>query len=254
MRLNHLFVGDRALTQKTRGRNDAKYEMAEAVIDIERASADACPYCGAHSNGAHFCAECGKIQPVAEGQDHFSFFGLPRKLRIDESGLEKVFYALSRQFHPDYFMNASEPERRASMERSSRLNDAYRTLRDRAARVTYLLTLEGYKESEKKAPPELLEEVFELNMQVEELKAAKQMGDVDEVREARVSLEEALASVREKAAGIDKLLLELFQSWDSVLDRGAAPDEKKPLLDRMSELLSHRSYVTHLVSDIQEEL
>ena len=237
-----------------KGAKTQKYEMADAVIDIEKRSADACPYCGAHPNDAHFCVECGKIQPLAESQDHFSFFGLPRKLRIDESGLEKVFYALSRQFHPDYFMKASEPERRASMERSSRLNDAYRTLRDRVARITYLLTLEGYKESEKKAPPELLEEVFELNMQVEELKAAKQIGDVDEVADARASLEEALASLCEKAAGIDNLLLALFESWDSALDRGATSDEKKPLLDRMSELLSHRSYITHLVDDIQEEL
>ena len=62
----------------------------------------------------------------------------------------------------------------------------------------YLLSLEGYKEAEKKAPPDLLEEVFELNMQIEELKAAKKMGDEDEVAEARASLEEALAGLREK--------------------------------------------------------
>lgn len=228
--------------------------MAEAAINSERVSQSICQHCGAQPAGAHFCPECGKIQAVAEGSDHFSFFGLPRKLGIDESELEKSFYALSRQFHPDYFMSASEPERQASMERSSMLNDAYRTLRDRVARVTHLLTIEGYKEAEKKAPPDLLEEVFELNMQVEELKAAKKMGDEDEVAEARSSLEEALAGLRKKLAGIDKVLLTLFEDWDSALDRSAATDQKKPLLDRMSELLSHRSYINHLVSSIQEEL
>jgi molecular chaperone HscB len=228
--------------------------MAEAAINTERGSQGVCLHCGAQSTGAHFCPECGKIQAVAEGSDHFSFFGLPRKLRIDESELEKSFYALSRQFHPDYFMSASEPERQASMERSSMLNDAYRTLRDRVARVAYLLTLEGYKEAEKKAPPDLLEEVFELNMQVEELKAAKKTGDEDEVAEARSSLEEALGGLREKLAGIDERLLTLFEGWDSALDRNAATDQTKPLLDRMSELLSHRSYIRHLVRDIQEEL
>jgi len=229
--------------------------MAEAAINTERVSQTVfCLHCGAQSAGGHFCSECGKIQPVAEGSDHFSFFGLPRKLRIDESELEKSFYALSRQFHPDYFMSASKPERQASMERSSMLNDAYRILRDRVARVTYLLTLEGYKEAEKKAPPDLLEEVFELNMQIEELKAAKKMGDEDEVAEARSALEDALNGLREKLAGIDERLLTLFEDWDSALDRSAATDEKKPLLDRMSELLSHRSYVRHLVHSIQEEL
>jgi len=228
--------------------------MAEAATNKERGSQSLCQYCGTQSAGAHFCPECGKIQAVAEVSDHFSFFDLPRKLLIDESELEKAFYALSRQFHPDYFMSASEPERQASMERSSMLNDAYRTLRDRIARVTYLLMLEGYKEAEKKAPPDLLEEVFELNMQVEELKAAKKMGDEDDVAEARLSLEEALAGLRKTLAGIDEQLLTLFEDWDSALDRRAPTVEKKPLLDRMSELLSHRSYVRHLVRGIQEEL
>lgn len=228
--------------------------MAEAAINTEKSSLSVCLHCGAQSAGAHFCYECGKIQAVAAGSDHFSFFGLPRKLRIDESELEKSFYSLSRQFHPDYFMSGGELERQASVERSSMLNDAYRTLRDRVARVSYLLALEGYKEAEKKAPPDLLEEVFELNMQVEELKAAKKMGDADEVLEARASLEEALAGLRKKLASIDERLFALFGDWDSAIDRSATTDEKKPLLDQMSELLSHRSYIRHLVRGIEEEL
>jgi molecular chaperone HscB len=228
--------------------------MAEAATNTEKGSQAICPHCGARSDGAHFCAECGKIQPVATGSDYFRYVGLPRKLRIDESELEKSFYALSRQFHPDYFMSGDERERRASVERSSMLNDAYRTLRDRVARVSYLLTLEGYKEAEKKAPPDLLEEVFELNMQVEELKAAKRLGDADEVLEARASLEEALTGLRKKLASIDERLFALFGDWDSAIDRSATPDEKKPLLDQMSERLSHRSYIRHLVRGIEEEL
>lgn len=228
--------------------------MAEAAINTERVSPSACLHCGAQTAGAHFCSECGKIQAVAGGADYFRFFGLPRKLRIDESELEKSFYSLSRQFHPDYFMSAGEPERQASMERAAMLNDAYRTLRDKVARVTYLLALEGYKEAEKKAPPDLLEEVFELNMQIEELKAAKKMGDEGEVAEARSSLEEALAGLRTKLADLDGRVFALFEDWDSVVDRRAPAEEKKPLLDRMSELLSHRSYIRNLVRDIKEEL
>ena len=228
--------------------------MTEAAIETKNIADSVCSHCGAQFSRAHFCSECGKIQTVAEGSDHFTFFGLPRKLRIDEAGLEKSFYSLSRQFHPDYFMNASEAERQASMERSSKLNDAYRILRDRIARITYLLTLEGYKEAEKKAPPDLLEEVFEMNMQVEELKAAKKVGDEDEVADARSSLEEALAGLRQRLRGIDDRLVALCEDWDSALDRSADADKKRSLLDRMSELLSHRSYIRHLVHSIQEEL
>jgi len=213
-----------------------------------------CPHCGAQSEDVHFCSACGKILPLAAGSDYFSFFGLPRKLRLDESALESRFYALSRQLHPDYFMQATEAERQASVERATRLNDAYRTLRDRTARVQYLLQLAGYKEAEKKAPPDLLEEVFELNMQIEELKAAKQMGDQDEVEQARAALAEALDGLTAKLKEIDAQLFAAFADWDAAVDRGADERQGKPVLDRMSEWLSQRSYLRNLVRDIREEL
>ena len=228
--------------------------MAQAASNTERRSPSACLFCGAQSNGEHFCSECGKIQPIAAGVDYFTFFDLPRRLRLDESELEKSFYSLSRQFHPDYFMSSSAEERQASIERSSRLNDAYRTLRDPFARARYLLALEGYKEAEKRAPADLLEEVFELNMQIEELRAAKKTGDEDEAAEARSSIEETLADLYKKLEGIDLRISTLFDEWDEALDQSFEPDVKKSLLDRMSELLSHRSYIRNLVRDIKEEL
>jgi molecular chaperone HscB len=228
--------------------------MAKAAINTETISQTVCPHCGARAGWAHFCSECGKIQPVVAGSDYFSFFGLPRRLRLDDAELEKSFYSLSRQFHPDYFMSASAVERQASVERSSMLNDAYRTLRNPVARAKYLLTLEGYKEAEKKAPPDLLEEVFELNMQIEELRGAKRIGDEVEAAAARSSIEEALTDLHKKLQGIDQRLFALFEDWDSAFDREATGDEKKLLLDGVSELLSHRSYIRNLVRDIKEEL
>jgi molecular chaperone HscB len=220
----------------------------------ETRSALLCAYCGSETGGGHFCPACERIQPIARGTDYFTFFGLPKKLNLDEPSLEKTFYSLSRRFHPDYFMNASERERQASIERSSLLNDAYRTLRDPVRRVEYLLSLEGYKEAEKKAPPDLLEEVFELNMQIEELKAARKMADEDEIGEAREALEEALAGLTEKMRGIDARLAGLFDAWDELIASGAGEEERKKALDRMSELLSHRSYIRALVRDIKEEI
>jgi molecular chaperone HscB len=228
--------------------------MAEAAINTEKGSQKVCLTCGDHSVGEHFCVKCGMIQPVAESTDYFSFFGLPRNLQVDESELEKTFYSLSRQFHPDYFMSAGQLERQASMERSSMLNDAYRTLRDPIVRVTYLLELEGYNDAQKTAPPDLLEEVFDLNMQIEEMRGAKKASDEDEIKEARLSLEEALASLRENLAGIDGRIFALFADWDSALDRNALETHRKLLLDQMSHLLSHRSYIRNLVRDIKEEL
>ena len=227
--------------------------MADAAVNTGRDLSCICAHCGAAISAAHFCPECGKIQMLGPEVDHFQFFDLPRKLNVDEQALEIRFYSLSREFHPDYFMSATELEKRASIERSSRLNDAYRTLRDRIVRITYLLSLEGYKESEKKAPSDLLEEVFELNMAIEEIKAAKRLGDADEVTEARHSLETALDNLTPKLGEIDGKLTQASQSWDDAVDQSADQD-RKTILDRMSELLSHRSYIRHLVKAIQEEL
>jgi len=226
--------------------------MAEALLDTG-ISKGLCPHCGTAISSAHFCAECGKIQSLGPGVDHFRFFDLPRKLSIDLIDLEKRFYSLSRQFHPDYFLAASDLEKQASVERCSKLNDAYRTLRDQAARIRYLLTLEGYKESEKKAPPDLLEEVFELNMKIEEIKTAKSLGDDEEVAEARLSLEEALQDLNGKLAEIGTQLDRKSVEWDDAVDRGL-DQNRKTLLDQMSELLSHRSYIRHLAGVIREEL
>lgn len=213
-----------------------------------------CVYCEAQSSDAHLCSECGMVQPVAEGADYFSFLGLSRKLKIDNAELEKTFYSLSRRLHPDYFMNASQLERQSSMDRSSLLNDAYRVLRDPVTRAQYLLSLEGYKEAEKKAPPELLEEVFELNMQIEEMRMAKKTGDEDEMAQSRAELDDALASLDKKMSEIDGRLFALFDEWDESLDNGSGAAERKTVLDRMSELLSHRSYIRNLVRDIREEI
>src|ERR1700710_800397 len=117
---------------------------------------------------AHFCPPCTKILSSGRHGDYFSFLGLPRKLNLDPADIEQRFRTLSRQFHPDYFYNATPAERRASLERSSYLNDAYRTLKEPIARVEYLLQLEGFvarspEEATKQVPPALLEEVFALN-------------------------------------------------------------------------------------------
>ncbi|PYP90156.1 MAG: Fe-S protein assembly co-chaperone HscB [Blastocatellia bacterium AA13] len=209
-----------------------------------------CPNCGAVAS-SHFCSDCKRIQPVRSNVDYFEFLELPRLLAIDEAALEKTFYSLSRALHPDYFMGASDEERQASLARSSILNDAYRTLRDPIRRVQYLLKLEGYKEAEKRAPADLLEEVFELNMQIEELKNAKKAGDEQEAQEARESLEEALTGLKQRLAGIDDTIFSLFSQWDAAI--AAENGSGKTVLDDISELLSNRSYIRSLIREIEEE-
>src|SRR5688572_20791833 len=87
-----------------------------------------CWSCGS-MRAAHFCDACGKVQPALPA-DYFAFFGLPRKLNLDTATLEREFYKLSRRLHPDVYARADEQEQEWSLQKSSLLNDAYRTLKD----------------------------------------------------------------------------------------------------------------------------
>jgi molecular chaperone HscB len=217
-----------------------------------------CWNCSAATSGAHFCPACGKIQPLPRGADYFAFFGLPQKLTIDLPALEQRFHSLSWKLHPDHFARASEDERQLSLDRSSELNDAYRTLRDPIARVEYLLGLAGMrKEGQKKqqAPPELLEEVFELNESLDELRESRQSGgSTSQMAGLRNKLEAAQHKFESSLASVDQELARVSSEWDAALDAGADEAARKRLMDRMNDILNRRSYVRNLVNGVRVEL
>jgi len=191
-------------------------------------------------------------KPV-ESQDYFAVFGLPRKLWIEMSELEQKFLQMSWKLHPDNFVNATEQERELSLKRSSELNDAYRTLRDPIARVEYLLAIEGErKEGEKKqqAPPELLEEVFELNESLDELREAKASGE--NLAGLKARLESAEKNFQGKLGEVDGELQAAAREWDAAVK--AAHAERKEVMARLNELLNRRSYIRNLVTNVTKEL
>src|SRR5215831_15119538 len=154
--------------------------------------------------------------------NYFAIFDLPPKLWIEMSELERKFLQLSWKLHPDNFVNATEQERELSLKRSSELNDAYRTLRDPISRVEYLLAIEGErKEGEKKqqAPPELLEEVFELNESLDELREARAAGSQLDSLKAR--LRTAERAFAEKLSEVDSQLQRIARDWDTAVDGNA---------------------------------
>jgi molecular chaperone HscB len=256
--------------------------MPQLLTDVTRKplpeSRQTCWSCGAafeEARAAHFCESCGKVQPPAP-VDYFAFFGLPPKLNIAVGALEKEFYELSRKLHPDLNALAGSREQEWSLQQSSMLNDAYRTLRDPIRRTEYLLHLEGVEleEQSKSAteqaratgeikkqivPPDLLEEVFELNMQLEELRMHKKMGEDDPAL-----IEEVGTQKLELEAKHEALLDELkthWKAWDAVIDRGlvdrgdqASADERAAIVAKMVDVLNRRNYIRNLVRDVNAVL
>ena len=197
----------------------------------------------------------GVLQATTQIVDYFALFGVPRKLWIEMGALEQKFLQLSWKLHPDNFVNSSEEQRELSLKRSSELNDAYRTLRDPIARVEYLLAIEGErKEGEKKqqAPPELLEEVFELNESLDELREAKAAGG--DLNPLKARLQEAEKNFGQKLSEVDGQLQSIAREWDVVVDRNADAAARKALMARMNETLNRRSYIRNLVANVAKEL
>jgi molecular chaperone HscB len=204
-------------------------------------SVSECWSCGQRIDGL-FCPACKALQAPAAG--FFTFFGYPDRLSLDGAELQKRFYELSRQLHPDRFTGRSAREREYSLEATAILNDAYRTLRDPVKRAEYLLTTRGLAVAEqrsKNVPPELLEEVFELNMALEEMRG----GDEN----ARPQLESARQRFSGMLADIDGEMEHQFRAFDQTDEDG-----RRPILQRLRAMLDRRRYIENLLREVEKEL
>src|SRR5919204_3292524 len=119
-----------------------------------------CWHCGGSVAATDaLCPSCGKVQPPpAAGTQPDKFATLGFSPSFDEpEGLDEKFRTLSRKLHPDRFARASAQERRYSLEQTTRLNEAYKTLKDAVRRAEHLLALRGIQ-GEPKMSPEFLEQ------------------------------------------------------------------------------------------------
>ncbi len=193
-------------------------------------------------------------------QTYFEIFSLPPKLTVDTAALERNFYKLSRQLHPDLYARKSAEDQAWSLRQSSLLNDAYRTLKDPVARTAYLLKIEGVRIEDENAedrdpqakqnrvPADLLEEVFELNMQLEEMHANLKMGEDDPA--LRGDLERAQVQFKGMLASVDDDLRRAWAAWDAALDANDHPVKDKQK-DAMVALLDRRSYLRNLLREVE---
>jgi molecular chaperone HscB len=184
-----------------------------------------CWSCHERTIGTHFCSSCGKMLQLPEKSDYFAMFEIPRKLWIEMSALEKKFLQLSWKLHPDNYVNASSEEREISLKRSSELNDA---------------------------PPELLEEVFELNESLDELREARAASGDTSVLKQRLEGEQK--NFQSKLEEVDGELQGVAKEWDAAIDAAADETKRKSIMARLNELLNRRSYIRNLVVNVQKEL
>jgi molecular chaperone HscB len=212
-----------------------------------------------HNESTLFCPHCSKIQPPPGG-DYFQVFGLNRQFQIDLPALEQEFHRLSRKVHPDRFARAGENERQWSLADTALLNDAYRILKDPLSRTEYLLKLEGAEIGEEHAgkerknqadpsrvPADLLEEVFELNMQLEEMRMARKTGEDDP--QLKSDLDQAKDKFEGLLAAVDADLHDQWQVWD-IGDKSTRQTAQATMI----ALIDRRRYLSNLIRDVTETL
>lgn len=183
--------------------------------------------------------------------DYFTVFGLPRKLEVDGEALQRRFYELSRQHHPDFHQGADAERQAEALGQSALVNRAYRALREPLARVEYLIALEEGREvregaiDKPKAPRELLEEMMEVQEALEEARAEGLAGDAGtRLREERGRLEQRYAA--EAAAIVDRAA-----EWDRLVDEGG---DRRPLLEWFKQRLATRAYLRTVIDDLSDAL
>jgi molecular chaperone HscB len=207
-----------------------------------------CWNCGEHPPSQKaarslFCQFCNCLQ--APSPDYYRFFGLPKTLSIDAGNLQRTFYQMSRLLHPDRYGRRAERERTYSLEATAILNDGYRVLKDPVRRAEYILSENGFHVGEQRSnevPPELLEEVFELNMMLDELKSGDDsaVGQLDEARSRFLAL----------LGEIDAELETAFQAHDGSPEGDARLHELKSI----RAILHRRRYIQNLVREVDSQL
>jgi molecular chaperone HscB len=177
--------------------------------------------------------------------DFFQVFALERRLGIDVAALQRRFYELSRQWHPDFHQAAPPAEQARVLEASARVNAAYRALREPIARVEYLIRLEEGRDTKEgaavkpKAPPALLAEMFEIQEALEEARSG-----LDEATRATLIAQRAALTVR-MAEAEAQIAGPLSGAWD------AAPPAARPgALAALKEALATRAYLRTVIDDL----
>jgi len=214
------------------------------VIVLAAERFDACWRCAASRATALMCGDCGAPQPVACDADFFALLGLPRRLAVDPAALEARWYEASRVVHPDRHQTGGARERDLSLEASSALNRAYRTLRAPTSRGRYWLELHGRPLGERNArvPPSLAAEVFETQEKLEALREAPRS----------TGLRREVAAIRgelaDRIGALVAALRERYVAWD------AAGPAAPAVLDELRARLSEIAYLRTLAEDVDEAL
>jgi molecular chaperone HscB len=209
--------------------------MNETEIQVQ------CPHCKEEVHATEFCPLCGRILPVPATESYFEILGYDREsLVVNLADLERRFFDLSKKFHPDRFASKSALEVQVSQDRSSAINNAYRTLKNPISRAKYFVEKELGSIEEKSAtvPMDMADLFFEVQDVLDTIRESNGNPPENAVKE----VEKAEAELIEKVKELEKSLELTFSEYD------AAPDPKT--MEKIKAILSERSYIKSFLRQV----
>tara|TARA_B100000686_G_scaffold25486_1_gene24647 strand:+ start:16520 stop:17146 length:627 start_codon:yes stop_codon:yes gene_type:complete len=203
------------------------------------------------SNSFHLFNKNGSIKAIPNEIDHFSLLGLPRKMNIDSSILEKVFFDLSKQLHPDFFQNANTTEKIRSLDATTRINEAKRVLGNRILRMIYLVELENgkLKENDSNPPADLLEEILEAQETAAELECCLEEDKAEELKKRVLAAKECFETFRKSQ---NEILEEYAKAWDERTEAQYLSDDE--LIQKIRLVLSLRNYIENILLSLDRAM
>jgi DnaJ-domain-containing protein 1 len=200
--------------------------------------------------------EGGNVRSVDPSLNHFAVYGLPPRLCLDLEAIRAIHLELSRKVHPDFHATADEMQRRESLQRSALLNNAWKVLRDLPRRAEYLVERFGLGISSDKGavPPELLEEMFDIQEAGEELREARLSADGEALKaaEARVGpLRVAVMEARGRNIGELESLAEAFDNACEQAQGNLGADEPQAILRKIRLTLDRLNYLRTVLRNLK---
>lgn len=169
---------------------------------------------------------------MTAGGDFFALFGLERSFRLNDDDLSRRYRALQTAAHPDRFAGKGDAEVQAAQSAASRINDAYRTLKDPLLRAAYILSLQGVDalaEGGAQMSPQFLMQQMEWRDSLEEIKASD--GDSNALRAEVADAERAV----------------MTQAADLLTDGAALPDEQK---QQLADVIRRWHYIRKMIAQL----
>lgn len=164
--------------------------------------------------------------------------GLAISFDVDKTTLSHNYHEIQKTIHPDNFANATDLERRLSVQKAAQINDALETLKNPLRRSIYLLSLYGIElnDNDTSIEPSFLMEQMELRENLSEVASKEDpLGELDDI------LDDVNARIKRVINALSDLFKKLLsdnendKSNEQLLKEAKAQVLKMQFLNRLQE-------------------